>query len=62
MIRRRTYKFSRDLRDQFESEILDKMKIVDPTYTENWFSLTYGWAIGKGLDLEKAYEFAMYCE
>lgn len=34
----------------FKSEVTDKMMEVDPNGSEDWFSLTLGWAIAKGLN------------
>jgi hypothetical protein len=44
----------------FKAEIRDRAEEVDPNDNEDWFSLTLGWAIGKGLTIREAYDFAIY--
>ena len=33
---------------------------VDPGNEQDWFSLTLGWAIAKGLEPEEAHKFAIH--
>ena len=39
---------------------LDKAELVDPSESEDWHSLTLGWALAKGLAPRTACEFATY--
>lgn len=52
--------FDEGLIDQFKSEVSDRAEEVDPGNNEDWFSLTIGWGIAKGLDPENAGMFAIY--
>jgi len=44
----------------FKEEVSEKSKEIDPCNEQDWFSLTLGWAIGRGLDIDAAKEFAIY--
>lgn len=44
----------------FKTEVSDKAEEIDPHNMHDWFSLTLGWAIGKGLSLKDAKDFAIY--
>jgi len=44
----------------FKAEIHNRASDVDPSNCQDWFSLTLGWAIAKGLDPSAAHEFASY--
>ena len=44
----------------FKIEVHDRANEVDPSKSEHWGSLILGWAIGKGLEPESAYEFATH--
>jgi hypothetical protein len=44
----------------FKAEVNDRAKEIDPGNEQDWFSLTLGWAIGKGLSPDNADEFARY--
>ena len=44
----------------FKKEVNDRAKDVDPGNDQDWFSLTLGWAIGKGLSPDEAHDFARY--
>lgn len=46
------------LAKQFEEEVHSKASEVDPSSEQDWYSLTLGWAIAKGLTPEQAHEFA----
>jgi hypothetical protein len=48
------------LADLFRVEVHNKASEVDPQIEENWYSLTLGWAIGKGISPEDAHTFATY--
>lgn len=49
-----------DLLYLFKKEVHDLADDVDPSFEEDWKSLTIGWAIAKGLEPEAAREFAIY--
>lgn len=49
-----------DLVSQFKTEVDDLGKEIDPSNEQDWFSLTLGWAIGKGLNIEDAHDFAIF--
>ena len=44
----------------FKKEIHDKSKEIDPSNEQDWFSLTLGWAIAKGMNINQAYKFARH--
>jgi len=44
----------------FQSEVHDRADRVDPTNEQDWFSVTLGWAIAKGLTPESAHDFAIH--
>lgn len=48
------------LQAQFEEEVNRKAKEVDPSQDQDWFSLTLGWAIAKGLTPKEAHDFAIF--
>ena len=52
-------KYGALIRD-FKKEVNDKAETVDPSNQLDWFALTMGWAIGKGLDPNDAHTFATY--
>jgi len=43
----------------FQNEVNEKASEIDPTQEQDWFSLTLGWAIAKGLNPTEAYDFAL---
>ena len=49
-----------NLIELFKKEVHDRAAEVDPDNKHDWCDLTYGWAIGKGLPLEEAKEFAYH--
>jgi hypothetical protein len=53
-------KVDQALLDLFKAEVSDRSNQVDPEDMEDWHSLVLGWAIAKGMDPEKAREFATY--
>ena len=55
-----TDKKREELTDLFNKEVSDKAYTLDPESEFDWYSLTFGWAIGKGLDSTDAREFATY--
>mgnify|MGYP003333640418 FL=1 len=48
------------LEQEFKREVDDRAKDVDPGNEQDWFSLTLGWAIAKGLEPEEAHKFAIH--
>jgi hypothetical protein len=44
----------------YKSEINDKAIEIDPNNEYDWFSLTMGWALAKGLSPIKALKFSSY--
>ena len=42
----------------FKKEVHDKARHIDPNNSEDWFSMTIGWAIAKGLSPARARTFA----
>ena len=44
----------------FVNAIHDRAIEIDPTNEQDWYSLTLGWAIGKGLTPDEAHDFARY--
>lgn len=49
-----------ELEKLFKVEVSSKTNEVDPDDRHDWLSLTYGWAIAKGLPPADAYEFALH--
>lgn len=47
-----------ELLDVYLDEVYDKAEEIDPSESQDWYSLALGWAIGKGLEPEAAHEFA----
>lgn len=46
-----------ELKNEFMSKVFNNLE-VDPDDLEHWYSLTYGWALAKGLSVEDAHKFA----
>lgn len=44
----------------FKAEITDRATEIDPNQEQDWFSLTLGWAIAKGLSPDTAHSFATH--
>ena len=44
----------------FKTEVADRASEIDPSSEQDWFSITLGWAIAKGLSVEDAHEFATH--
>jgi hypothetical protein len=44
----------------FKKEVSDRAKKIDPDNDQDWFSLTLGWAVAKGMTPSKAHEFAIH--
>lgn len=48
------------LERKFKLEVYNRANDIDPDDDQDWFSLTLGWAIAKGLSPEEAINFALY--
>ena len=44
----------------FKNEVSDRAEEIDPSNEQDWYSLTLGWGIGKGLSPDEAHDFARY--
>ena len=44
----------------FKTECHDRAKELDPSNEQDWFSLTLGWAIAKGLTPDEAHGLAIH--
>ena len=49
-----------ELEELFRKEIVERAEEIDKDHSEDWFSLSLGWAIAKGLTPDQAYEFTLY--
>jgi hypothetical protein len=49
-----------DLLEQFRFEVFERMVEVNSGDEEDWYSLTLGWALGKGLEPTDAHDFARF--
>ena len=49
-----------DAEKLFKAEVSDREKEVDPDQEQDWFSLTLGWAIAKGMAPDEAHDFAIH--
>ena len=45
---------------KFKDEVYDRAEEIDPGSGQDWFSMTLGWAIAKGMEPELAHAFATY--
>lgn len=52
--------FNEELIEDFKREVNDKAEEIDENSEYDWFVLTYGWALGKGLKPENAHSFSIY--
>ena len=43
---------------EYKDTIYDKSKRVDPSDERDWYCMSYGWALGKGLSIAKSHKFA----
>jgi len=46
--------------NEFRKEVLDRVKQIDESEEQDWYSLTLGWAIAKGLTPGKAHDWSRY--
>ena len=44
----------------FKEQVCDRSLAVDPGGEQDWFSLSLGWALAKGLSPEDAHRFSIY--
>lgn len=44
----------------FEKEVVLQSKEIDPNFDEDWFSLSMGWSIAKGMTPAQAHEFSIW--
>jgi hypothetical protein len=44
----------------FKREVSDRAGEIDPAKEQDWFSLTLGWALAKGMKPEDAHRFAIF--
>lgn len=44
----------------FKNEVADRAAKIDPSSEQDWFSLTLGWAIAKGLTPDESHAFAIH--
>lgn len=44
----------------FKEEVCDRSKEIDSSEEQDWFSLSLGWAIAKGLTPDAAWDFAIF--
>ena len=52
----------KELATLFKEEVHDRGEEIDPAYKMCWRTLTIGWALGKGLDVDSAKSFSTYIE
>lgn len=46
--------------EMFKAEVCDRSKSIDPDEEYDWYSLSLGWAIAKGMSPTKAHNFSTY--
>jgi hypothetical protein len=46
--------------EMFKREMWDFREEIDPQSIFNWVDLGLGWALGKGMDIEEAKDFAIH--
>jgi len=44
----------------FETEVHNRGGEIDPDNELDWYALTIGWAVGKGLTPKEAVDFSLY--
>lgn len=49
-----------NLAQVFKTEVCKKKRWIDPEQEQDWYSLSLGWAIAKGLVIKDAHEFSLY--
>jgi hypothetical protein len=49
-----------ELVNQFKIEVVDRAGEIDGSDSQDWFSLTLGWAIAKGVEPADAHDFAIH--
>lgn len=48
-----------DLEKEFKDTICALSEDIDPGEEHDWFALSLGWALAKGVSIEEAYDFAL---
>jgi hypothetical protein len=51
---------NKQLIELFKTECSDRASEIDADSSQDWLSLTLGWAVAKGLTPEEAYDFALH--
>jgi hypothetical protein len=46
--------------EPFKQEVSNRAKSIDPENTQDWYSITLGWAIAKGMSTKDAHEFSVF--
>jgi hypothetical protein len=46
--------------EAFKAQVSDRASEIDPDQEEDWYSMTLGWAIGSGMPIKEAQEFALH--
>lgn len=55
-----TNKVKDNLATIFYKEVTKRAKAIDPLDEQDWYSLSLGWAIAKGLSPANAHEFSLH--
>ena len=50
----------KELENQFKTEVHDRAKEIDESGEQDWYSMTLGWAIAKGITPDDAHDFARH--
>ena len=45
--------------EKFKEQVYNRGEEIDPNDDYDWFSLSYGWALGQGLTVKTSYDFAI---
>lgn len=51
---------NQELIELFKTEVHDRASEIDEANDRDWFSMTLGWAIAKGLTPSDAWDFALH--
>jgi len=55
-----TKELLKQIEEEFKKELVDKFFQIDPEDLLDWYSLTIGWAIGKGYKPSDAIDIAVH--
>lgn len=47
------------LQQEFKNQVCDRSAEIDPDEGQDWYSLSLGWALAKGLSPDDAHSFAI---